>query len=146
MGGRGPSSTKVGGTDIQNGQELWPRPVPDVYIMNVSKTRMLCTVEVNRNDTGIFLFECCILPFCWKFRVGRKWEDGAEDGVPFSGTLGTHLTLAHSCACSTGSKHAEVWIQKCLCAAQANRRDVGSLINIHNCNVCVKTSLWNRHV
>lgn len=68
------------------------------------------------------VFYCSIL--CW------AWEDGAEDEVLFSGTPGTHLTLAYCWACSSGPEHAEVWIQKCLCAAQATRGEVGGSINI----------------
>lgn len=70
-----------------------------------------------------FIWQCYIAAF-----FGRAWEERAEDEVLFSGTLGTHLTLAYCWACSTGPEHAEVWIQKCFCAAQATRGEAGVLL------------------
>lgn len=116
-------------------QTLW------VLCIRFTRNNHCCVTPVKCIHYEVFLFWCDVLPcmpiafgFIWNCVTSQllcwAWEDRAEDEVPFSGTLGTHLTLAYCWACSTGPEHAEVWIQKCLCVAQATRGEVGGSINI----------------
>lgn len=57
---------------------------------------------------------CCTAAFFFFWRGEGTWwaapglRGKMEDEVQFSSTPGTHRTLAHCWACSTGRQHAEV--------------------------------------
>lgn len=114
-------------SDRWSGHLLLPRLATDVCIISLSIALILWVRLIkkqNRYIVQFFLFGCFVLPLCllhsFSFYMAlcyicsvlcwERWEERTEDEIPFSGTLGTHLTLAHSWVCSTGSEHAEVWI------------------------------------